>query len=75
MWPNPQETADLVTFNEEIRNGKLHFLCSGFQSIPWPSSWEGYAAAIFYGQGALSTSFPTAITTFVIDAPEIRRLH
>ena len=28
MWPNPQETADLVTFAEEIFNGKLHFLCS-----------------------------------------------
>ena len=24
MWPNPQET-DLVTFTEEILNGKLHF--------------------------------------------------
>ena len=23
-----QETADLVTFTEEILNGKLHFLCS-----------------------------------------------
>ena len=23
-----QETADLVTFTEEIFNGKLHFLCS-----------------------------------------------
>ena len=28
MWPNPQETADLVTFTEEILNKKLHFLCS-----------------------------------------------
>ena len=28
MWLNPQETADLVTFTEEILNGKLHFLCS-----------------------------------------------
>ena len=28
MWPNPQVTADLVTFIEEILNGKLHFLCS-----------------------------------------------
>ena len=28
MWPNPQETADLVTFTEEILNGKLHFSCS-----------------------------------------------
>ena len=26
MWP--LETADLVTFTEEILNGKLHFLCS-----------------------------------------------
>ena len=26
MWPNPQETADLVTFTEVILNGKLHFL-------------------------------------------------
>ena len=30
MWPNPQETADLVTFTEEILNGKLHFLCAVF---------------------------------------------
>ena len=30
MWPNPQETADFVLFTEEIRNGKLHFLCTTF---------------------------------------------
>ena len=28
MLPNPQEAADLVTFTEEILNGKLNFLCS-----------------------------------------------
>ena len=28
MWPNTQETADLVTFSEEILHGKIHFLCS-----------------------------------------------
>ena len=28
MWPNTQETADLVTFTEKILDGKLHFLCS-----------------------------------------------
>ena len=28
MWPNSQETTDLVTVTEEIFNGKLHFLCS-----------------------------------------------
>ena len=26
MWPNLQLAADLVTFTEEILNGKLHFL-------------------------------------------------
>ena len=25
FFSNPQETANLVTFTEEIRNGKLHF--------------------------------------------------
>ena len=28
MWSNPQKTEDLVTFTEEILNGKLHFMCS-----------------------------------------------
>ena len=28
MWPNPLETADLVTFTEETHNGNLHF-CTG----------------------------------------------
>ena len=31
MSPNPQETADLVKFTEEILNGKLHFLCSAHE--------------------------------------------
>ena len=26
MWPNPQETADLVTFTGEILNGNFIFL-------------------------------------------------
>ena len=33
MWPNPQETADLVTFTEEIFNGKLHFLCRDLEGF------------------------------------------
>ena len=28
MWPNPQETTDLVTFTDEIVNEKLYFLCN-----------------------------------------------
>ena len=35
MWPNPQKTADLVTFTEEIFNEKLHFLCSGSVTNIW----------------------------------------
>ena len=32
MWPNPHETADLVTVTKEIVNGKFHFLCSGIRT-------------------------------------------
>ena len=28
MWPNPQETAELVTFTENICDRKLQFLCA-----------------------------------------------
>ena len=28
MWPNSQETANLVPFTEDMLNGKLHFLSS-----------------------------------------------
>ena len=37
MWPNPQFPADLVTFTEEILNGKLHFLCSEIYDVFWTS--------------------------------------
>ena len=43
MWPNTQETADLVTFTKEIFNGKLNFLCSVPSRINKTStgiSWE-----------------------------------
>ena len=38
MWPNPQETADLVTFSEEILNGKLHFLCT--ERLVWKQNYD-----------------------------------
>ena len=31
MWPNPYKTANLVTFTEEILNGKLHFFVQWVQ--------------------------------------------
>ena len=33
MWPNPKETAELITFTEEILNGKIDFLCIVFSSL------------------------------------------
>ena len=30
MGPNPQFPADLVTFTEELFDGKLRFLCSEY---------------------------------------------
>ena len=30
MWPNPKGTADLVTFTEEILNGKTSFFVQRF---------------------------------------------
>ena len=32
MWPNPRETADLVTITEDVFNEKLHFLCSVYKT-------------------------------------------
>ena len=33
MWPNPQETVDLITFTGEIGSGKLYFLCSEWRLL------------------------------------------
>ena len=45
MWPNPQFPADLVTFTEEIINGKLHFLCS-VTSILWYDLFKKITVAL-----------------------------
>ena len=39
MWPNPQLTTDLVTFTEEILNGKLHF-CAVIITDKMEKDWE-----------------------------------
>ena len=48
MWPNPQETSDLVAFTEKTLNGKLHFLSS-------ECIWENYI--IFAQRYYNSTTF------------------
>ena len=35
MWPNPQETADLVILSEEILYGKLYFY-----AVIWNTNWN-----------------------------------
>lgn len=39
MWPNPQETTDLVLFTEEIFNGRLKFSSNVFNRI-WIAKQE-----------------------------------
>ena len=54
MWPNPQFPADLVTFTEEILNGKLHFLCNDF-CLRKCQKWEVQKyikRTIVYGRGS-----------------------
>ena len=49
MWPNPQFTADLVTFTEGFLYRKLHFLCSIVEYFLQP--WHIYCcclSACFY---------------------------
>ena len=40
MCLTPHETADLVTFTEEIFNGKLHFLCNVRTESSIPVFWR-----------------------------------
>ena len=56
MWPNPLETVDLVTFTEEILNGKFHFLCSVSEANwnIWPFKLDNFSEF----QNVLSDSPP-----------------
>ena len=41
MWPNPKIPVDLVTFTEEILNGKVQFFCSvcnSDENVKWAFS-------------------------------------
>ena len=50
MWPNPQEIATLVAFTEEIRNGNIHFLCSGYcyTKMVILLLYDGYIRLLYY---------------------------
>ena len=53
MWPNPQFSAELVTFTEEILNGKLYFLYSA-------SCFEGFRICLQETQVFLEYSVAVA---------------
>ena len=40
MRPNSQETAELVTYTEEILNRILHFLCNVITAANSMNEWE-----------------------------------
>ena len=54
MWPNPLEIADLVTFTEEILNGKLNFLCSLTFPLPYKNTHEHKYTIIVDGQSKIT---------------------
>ena len=62
MWPNPSIAADLVTFTEEILNGKLDFLCSAIYSV---NSMFNWTLIFYYVQLAIDKSGCLAMKTTV----------
>ena len=60
MRPNPQFSADLVSFTEEILNGKLHFFCSAILAKRFIHMFERF----------LNTSLPDFCTL-----PKISKFH
>ena len=57
MWPDRQETADLVTFTEEILNEKLHFLCIVHRNNTQTLATEVYRMNNNLSQSILSDTF------------------
>ena len=60
MSPNPQFPADLVTFTEEILNGKLHFFGSVSMSL-----LNLYQCAATNGPGNSISSLYSITTVFL----------
>ena len=63
MGPNLQFPADLVTFTEEIRYGKLHFLCSEIRSLknqfnPYRANVPIFFNAFQYSVANVSILYP-----------------
>ena len=47
MWPNPQFPADLITFTEELLNGKIHFLSSAICYLMHCSLFSAFRSFLY----------------------------
>ena len=48
MWPNLKKTAELVTFTEEILNGKLYFCVVAIKTFTYEfGQSDMYSKALF----------------------------
>ena len=64
MWPNPEETADLATFTEEILNGKLHFSFSVKQFLDVNSKATNWAVLSETNRPSLVPGIMTRMISF-----------
>ena len=77
MWPNPQETANSVTFTEKILNGKLHFLCSegkgSCTDLILTNRKYSFGNSCSFQTGALYNkwSFPLRISSINVTIPAV----
>ena len=82
MWPNPLFPADLVTFTEEILNGKLYFLCSVNQWVYYIAGLEDgkvQHTALLYALGkagiGLINEEPLTVTLSSLQKISLRELE
>ena len=68
---NPQESADLVTFTEEILNGKHHFLYSGSCQVKYP--WNNSSINPFLAN--VSNLYPLKTRGFLTFSGSIETEH
>ena len=77
MWPNPQFPTDLVTFIEEILNGKLHFCVMRFSEIILVKElkWESYSYLWNLNHGNCNLQSWTKIWRQIAEIKQNRFFH
>ena len=73
MWPNPQETADLVTFAEEILNGNFIF-CPVNRSSSCTNYLRFRSSEDFLDLSVAENAFSVGIYLFKVNDENIRTM-